>query len=102
MTKTIIKLIDVYKIYKMGEVEVNALRGVNIEVEEGEFLAIMGPSGSGKSTCVNMVGCLDVPSKGKIFLDHKNIALLAESELFGAAGRTVQHRKQNRLLTTGV
>jgi len=87
--KIVIKLDNAWKIYKMGDVEVNALRGVNLEVEDGEFLAIMGPSGSGKSTCVNMVGCLDVPSKGKIFLDHKNIAHLSESELAQIRGQRI-------------
>ena len=87
--KIIIKLENVWKIYKIGEVEVQALRGVSIEVEEGEFLAIMGPSGSGKSTAVNMIGCLDVPTKGEIYLDHKNIAHLSESELAQIRGQRI-------------
>ncbi|MBW2977672.1 ABC transporter ATP-binding protein [Candidatus Woesearchaeota archaeon] len=87
--KIVIRLEDVWKIYKMGEVEVQALKGVNLEVEESEFLAIMGPSGSGKSTAVNMVGCLDVPTKGEIYLDHKNIAHLSESELAQIRGQKI-------------
>lgn len=85
----VIKLKDVWKIYKMGEVEVAALRGINLDVRKGEFLAIMGPSGSGKSTAVNMVGCLDVPSKGEIYLEGDNIAEMTESELAQIRGRMI-------------
>ena len=77
----IIKLENVWKIYKMGEVEVKALRGVDLEITRGEFVSIMGPSGSGKSTAVNMVGCLDIPTKGRIFLEGKDISHLPESTL---------------------
>jgi len=86
---TIIKLNDVWKIYTMGEVKVNALRGMKFEVKRGEFVAIMGPSGSGKSTAVNMVGCLDVPSKGDIYLEHQNIAHLSESALAQIRGKKI-------------
>ena len=86
---TIIKLENVWKIYQMGEVKVNALRGLNLEILEDEFVAIMGPSGSGKSTAVNMVGCLDVPTKGKIFLDNKDISKLSESDLAQIRGRRI-------------
>ena len=89
MKKTIIKLENVWKIYKMGNVDVKALRGIDLSIKEGEFVSIMGPSGSGKSTCVNMVGCLDVPSKGRIFLDGHNIAHLSESELAQIRGRKI-------------
>ena len=79
--KSVIELKDVWKIYQMGDVKVEALRGINIQVEKGEFVAIQGPSGSGKSTAMNMVGCLDIPSKGKIFLDGHDISRLSESQL---------------------
>ena len=87
--KPVIKLENVWKTYKMGNVEVNALQGLNLEVKEGEFLAIMGPSGSGKSTAVNMIGCLDVPTKGKIMLEQHDISKLSESELAQIRGRKI-------------
>lgn len=87
--KVIIRLKDVWKTYKMGENEVHALRGLNLEVQEGEFLSIMGPSGSGKSTAMNMIGCLDIPSKGEIFLEGTNIATLGESKLAQIRGRKI-------------
>ncbi|MEE9525189.1 MAG: ABC transporter ATP-binding protein [Candidatus Woesearchaeota archaeon] len=86
---TIIKIVDVWKTYKMGEVEVHALRGMNFEIKDGEFVAIMGPSGSGKSTAVNMIGALDIPTKGKIFLDRKDISKLSESNLANLRGRRI-------------
>lgn len=87
--KSVIKLVNVWKTYKMGEVEVHALRGMNFEVKKGEFVAIMGPSGSGKSTAVNMVGVLDVPTKGDIYLENKNIAHLSESNLAQIRGKKI-------------
>lgn len=87
--RIIIRLEKVWKTYKMGEIEVHALRGMDFEVKKGEFVAIMGPSGSGKSTAVNMIGCLDVPTKGEIYLEHRNIAHLAESELAQIRGKKI-------------
>src|SRR3989338_4378593 len=89
MKRSIIKLENVWKTYKMGDVEVNALQGLELDVKEGEFLAIMGPSGSGKSTAVNMIGCLDVPTKGKITLEQHDISKLSESELAQIRGRKI-------------
>ena len=68
MVSNLIKLENVWKIYQMGDVQVPALKGIDLEVKKGAFLAIAGVSGSGKSTMMNLIGCLDLPSKGKIFL----------------------------------
>jgi len=87
--KPIIKLEDVWKIYKMGQVEVPALRGLNFEVHKGEFVAIIGPSGSGKSTAMNMIGVLDFPSKGVIHLDGRDITKMNESTLARIRGRKI-------------
>jgi len=89
MKGTIIKLENVWKTYQMGEVKVDALRGLNLEIKEDEFVAVMGPSGSGKSTAVNMIGCLDVPTRGKIFLDGKDISKLSESHLAQIRGQRI-------------
>jgi putative ABC transport system ATP-binding protein len=87
--KTIIKIDNVWKIYKMGEVEVKALRGLNLEIKKGEFVAVQGPSGSGKSTAMNMIGCLDVPTEGKVFLEDKDISKLEESQLAQIRGKKI-------------
>jgi len=87
--KEIIKLRDVRKTYQMGDVEVHALRGVNAEIYEGEFVAIMGPSGSGKSTLMNMVGCLDTPTSGHVYLEGRDIAIMSEDELARARGKKI-------------
>ncbi|MFC2143386.1 ABC transporter ATP-binding protein [Candidatus Aenigmatarchaeota archaeon] len=87
--KEIIKLQNVWKIYKMGEVNVDALRGITLTINAGEFVAITGPSGSGKSTLMHILGSLDLPTKGKVFLDGKNIAQMSESELAQLRGKKV-------------
>lgn len=83
------ELQDVWKIYKMGEVEVPALRGVSAEIKKGDFVAIMGASGSGKSTMMNLIGCLDIPSKGSIYLKSQDISKLGESDLASLRGMTI-------------
>ena len=101
MKKTIIRLENVWKTYKMGEVEVNALQGLDLEVKEGEFVAIMGPSGSGKSTAVNMIGCLDIPTRGRIILDGHDISKLSESQLAQIRGKKIGFIfQQFNLITT--
>jgi len=77
----IISAEDLWKIYKLGTQEVKALCGVTFSVRKNEFLAIMGPSGSGKSTIMNLLGCLDTPSKGRYYLNHKLVSSLADNEL---------------------
>lgn len=76
-----INLKDITKTYDMGTVQVQVLRGITLNVAEGEFLSIMGPSGSGKSTLMNMIGCLDVPTTGEYYLDGKEISTYNEKQL---------------------
>ena len=86
----LLKLENVWKIYKVDkEIEVPALRGINLTVKEKEFISIMGPSGSGKSTLLNLMGCLDVPTKGRILLKGKDIAKMKEDELARIRGKTI-------------
>ncbi|AKB78990.1 ABC transporter, ATP-binding protein [Methanosarcina horonobensis HB-1 = JCM 15518] len=85
----LIKLTDVWKIYQMGEVEFAALKGINLEIYEGEFLVVLGPSGSGKSTLMNLLGCLDIPSEGTVYLNSEDISELDESELARIRGQMI-------------
>lgn len=85
----LIKLTDVWKIYQMGDVEFAALKGINLEIYEGEFLVILGPSGSGKSTLMNLLGCLDIPSEGTVYLNSNDISELEESELARIRGQMI-------------
>lgn len=87
--KPLIKLEDIWKTYQMGKVQVEALRGVSLHIAPGDFMAIMGPSGSGKSTLLNTIGCLDVPSSGKVFLEEQDISQLKQSGLAQIRGRKI-------------
>ncbi len=89
MKKPIVQLKKVWKTYLMGENKVHALQGIDFEVLPGEFVAIQGPSGSGKSTAMNLIGCLDVPTNGEIYLDGHNISRLSESNLAQIRGRKI-------------
>jgi putative ABC transport system ATP-binding protein len=79
--KPVIRLENVFKTYDLGEIQVQALRGVSLEIREGEFVAVMGPSGSGKSTVMNILGCLDRPTKGRYFLDGVDVSGMTKTEL---------------------
>ena len=78
---SLIETVDLWKTYVMGTEEVHALRGVSIQIERGEYVAIMGPSGSGKSTLMNLIGCLDTPSKGTYLLNGKQASQMNDDEL---------------------
>ena len=77
----LIETVDLWKTYVMGSEEIHALRGVSITIERGEYVAIMGPSGSGKSTLMNLIGCLDTPSKGSYLLNGKQVSEMNDNEL---------------------
>ena len=81
MSKPLVEFQDIYKIYVMGDQEVRAIDGVSFSVYEGEFLAIIGQSGSGKSTCMNIIGCLDVPTSGKYLLNGTDVSKLNDNKL---------------------
>ena len=84
-----IKLENVTKVYRMGNVEVAALRGVSLHIQQGEMVALMGPSGSGKSTLMNIIGCLDVPTSGRYFLEGEEVGLLSDDRLAGIRNRKI-------------
>ena len=77
----LIETVDLWKTYVMGSEEIHALQGVSVQIERGEYVAIMGPSGSGKSTLMNLIGCLDTPSKGSYLLNGKQVGQMNDNEL---------------------
>lgn len=77
----LIETVDLWKSYQMGDETIHALRGVSIQIERGEYVAIMGPSGSGKSTLMNLIGCLDTPTKGSYLLNNKQVSQMDDNEL---------------------
>lgn len=87
--ENLISIKNVYKTYKMGEVEVNALNGVSLDIHYKEFVSIVGPSGSGKSTLMNMIGCLDVPTSGDFFLDGEDVSKMKERQLAKLRNKTI-------------
>src|SRR6476661_6345360 len=77
----VIRTYDLWKTYIMGDQEINAVSGVDIEIKRGEYVAIMGPSGSGKSTLMNLIGCLDTPSKGEYFINGNLVSAMSDDQL---------------------
>ncbi|HDD66060.1 MAG TPA: ATP-binding cassette domain-containing protein, partial [Nitrososphaeria archaeon] len=84
-----IKFENVWKIYRLGEVEVPALRGLSIEIEEGEHIAVMGPSGSGKSTFLHLAGALDRPTRGRVLIEGRDPSRLSDGELSALRNRLI-------------
>ena len=84
-----IRLNDITKVYPMGKRELEVLRGISLTIEQGELVAIMGPSGSGKSTMLNLIGCLDIPTSGKYYLDGREVSRLSSGELAGIRGQKI-------------
>lgn len=85
----VIELEHVFKRYQMGDTLVTALNDVSFSVEEGEFISIMGPSGSGKSTCMNMIGCLDKPTAGKVIINGTEISKMSQNQLATLRNKTI-------------
>jgi putative ABC transport system ATP-binding protein len=88
-TECVIDAQNLTKVYKMGDVEVHALRGLSLKINRGEVVAIMGPSGSGKSTLMNMIGCLDRPTSGEYYLDGERVSELSDDQLADIRNRKV-------------
>lgn len=89
MPEPLIKLENVWKIYQLGKVELEILRGINLEIAPGNFVVLLGPSGSGKSTLLNVIGLLDVPTTGEVFLEGQDTSKLSEDELAHIRGKKI-------------
>jgi putative ABC transport system ATP-binding protein len=89
MDELVVKAKNLTKVYKMGDVEVHALRGLSVQISKGEVVSIMGPSGSGKSTLMNIIGCLDKPTSGEYFLDGESVSNLNDDQLANIRNRKV-------------
>jgi putative ABC transport system ATP-binding protein len=90
-----IEMKDITKVYKMGEVSLEALKGISFTIQPGEFISIMGPSGSGKSTLLNILGCLDTPTGGEYFLEERNVAGLDFDQLSAVRNHKIGFVFQN-------
>jgi len=89
MLESAIRLENIWKVYQLGKVELTVLKGINLEINPGSFVTIMGPSGSGKSTLMYLIGCLDIPTRGRVFLDGKDVSKFSENELSRIRGRKI-------------
>jgi len=89
MAEEVIKIEDVWKTYLLGKIKLTVLKGISLSIKEGSFVAIMGPSGSGKSTLLHMIGALDTPTKGRVYLNGEDISILSEDELAQIRGREI-------------
>lgn len=88
-SQPLLRLSKITKVYTRGDLAVPALRGIDLTIEQGEFVAVMGPSGSGKSTLMNLIGCLDRPTSGSYFLEGQDVARLDRDALAGVRLRTL-------------
>jgi putative ABC transport system ATP-binding protein len=86
---SVIRAEGVVKNYRLGDVDVEVLKGIDLDVKEGEYVALMGPSGSGKSTLMNIIGCLDVPTAGRYLIEEREVGTLSEDELADVRGRRI-------------
>src|SRR5437762_6221507 len=93
----LIKTEDLWKTYDMGAAEVHALSGVTFDIRRGEYVAIMGPSGSGKSTLMNLIGCLDTPSKGNYWLNTRLVSELSDDELAYIRNKEIGRSEERRV-----